>query len=221
MSFNKSAPTGKSPKTVSIPSAKNIPLNLSGKSTLPARPDRRRSPVRAAGGAAVASVVPGASTVARGSGLPVQRGPAHPLTMGSKSRETIYGGSVRAAAERATEARKAADLLAVEAWNKRMLGFQGPAQPSPTLGDAINAGFGYLEVKCLGCNTHQTVALDIVRRPKATQHRSMSWSGTCAAASARRCAAIRTNAAIWWRCERRRFRPVIRRQRGGRASDDV
>ena len=67
--------------------------------------------------------------------------------MGSKSRETIYGGSVRAAAERATEARKEADRLAVEAWNKRMLGFQGPAQPSPTLGDAINAGFGYLEVK--------------------------------------------------------------------------
>jgi hypothetical protein len=88
--------------------------------------------------------------------------------MGTKSRETIYGASVRAAAERATEAREEADRLACEAWNKRMLGFQGPAQPSPALGDAINAGFGYLEVKCLGCNTHQTVALDIVRRPKAT-----------------------------------------------------
>jgi phage FluMu protein Com len=49
-----------------------------------------------------------------------------------------------------------------------MLGFQGPAQPSPALGDALNAGYCYLEVKCLGCNTHQTVALDIVRRPKAT-----------------------------------------------------
>ena len=49
-----------------------------------------------------------------------------------------------------------------------MLGFQGPAQPSPTLGDAINAGYGYLEARCLGCDTHQTVALDIVRRPKAT-----------------------------------------------------
>ncbi len=58
---------------------------------------------------------------------------------GTKSRETIYGASVRAAAERATEARKEADRLAVERWNKRMLGFQGPAQPSPTLGDAINA----------------------------------------------------------------------------------
>ena len=49
-----------------------------------------------------------------------------------------------------------------------MLGFQGPAQPSPTLGDAVNAGYGYLEVKCLGCHTHQTVALDIVRRPRTT-----------------------------------------------------
>ena len=88
--------------------------------------------------------------------------------MGSKSRETIYGASIRAAAERAADARKEADRLAVEAWNKRMLGFQGPAQPSPALRDAINAGFGYLEVKCLGCNTHQTVALDIVRRSKAT-----------------------------------------------------
>ena len=90
--------------------------------------------------------------------------------MGTKSRETIYGGSIRAAAERATEARKEADRLAVESWNKRMLGFQGSAQPSPTLGDAINAGFGYLEVRCLGCDTHQTVALDIVRRPKTTRY---------------------------------------------------
>ena len=88
--------------------------------------------------------------------------------MGTKSRETIYGSSVRAAAERAAEAGKEADQLACEAWIKRMLGFQGPAQPSPALGDALNAEFGYLEVKCLGCNTHQTVALDIVRRPKAT-----------------------------------------------------
>jgi hypothetical protein len=86
----------------------------------------------------------------------------------TRSRETIYCASIRAAAELAAHARKEADRLAVEAWNKRMLGFQGPAQPSPTLGDALNAGYGYLEVRCLGCDTHQTVALAIVRRPKAT-----------------------------------------------------
>jgi hypothetical protein len=51
--------------------------------------------------------------------------------MGTKSRETIYGGSIRAAAERAAEARKVADRLACEAWNQRMLGFQGPAVTGP------------------------------------------------------------------------------------------
>jgi hypothetical protein len=111
--------------------------------------------------------------------------------MGTKSRETIYGGAVRASAERATEARKATDRLACEAWDKRMLAFQGPAQPSPTLGDALNAGYGYLEVKCLGCDTHQTVALDIVRRPKHTPIHDI-----CAARTARRCGGIRTSAAI-------------------------
>jgi len=87
--------------------------------------------------------------------------------MGTKSRETIYGAYVRAAAERAHEARKEADRLFVEAWNKRMLAFRGSAQPSPTLGEALNAGYVYLEVRCLGCDTNQTVALEIIRT-KAT-----------------------------------------------------
>ncbi|WP_334384209.1 hypothetical protein [Bradyrhizobium sp. AZCC 1577] len=88
--------------------------------------------------------------------------------MTTKGREHLFGSSVRAAAERAAEARKAADQLACKAWNMRMLGFKGPAQPSPALGDALNAGYGYLEVRCLGCDTHQTVVLDVVRRPKTT-----------------------------------------------------
>jgi hypothetical protein len=88
--------------------------------------------------------------------------------MGTKSRDRIFGTSVRASEQRAAAARKEADKLACEAWNKRMLGLRGPAQPSPTLGDALNAGYVYLEARCLGCDTHQTVALDIVRRPKTT-----------------------------------------------------
>ncbi|MGJ5205014.1 hypothetical protein [Bradyrhizobium sp. HKCCYLR20261] len=88
--------------------------------------------------------------------------------MGTKSRDRLYGSDVRMAAERAARARKEADRLACDAWTKRMLAFRGPAQPSPTLGDALNAGYHYLEVRCLGCDTNQTVALDIVRRPKTT-----------------------------------------------------
>jgi hypothetical protein len=41
--------------------------------------------------------------------------------MGTKSRESIYGASVRVAAEQAADARKQADRLACEAWNARML----------------------------------------------------------------------------------------------------
>jgi len=100
--------------------------------------------------------------------LPIPADRGHPLAMGTKSRESIYGSSIRASAQRAAEARKQADRLACEAWNQRMLGYKGPAQPSPALGDALNAGYLYLEVRCLGCDTHQTVALDIVRRPKTT-----------------------------------------------------
>jgi hypothetical protein len=60
-----------------------------------------------------------------------------------------------------------------------MLAFQGPAQPSPTLGDALNGGYPYLEVKCLGCET--------TKRWRSTsfagrrRRRSMSLSDTCAA----------------------------------------
>jgi hypothetical protein len=78
------------------------------------------------------------------------------------------GATVRAAAERVAEARKQADRLKCEAWNNRILAFKGPAQRSPTLGEALNADYRYLEVRCLGCETHQTVVVDIIRRPKAT-----------------------------------------------------
>lgn len=88
--------------------------------------------------------------------------------MTTKSREYLFGSTIRQKAERARAARQEADKLACEAWNARMLGYKGPAQPSPTLGDALNGGYGYLEVRCLGCDTHQTVDLTIVRRPKAT-----------------------------------------------------
>jgi hypothetical protein len=52
--------------------------------------------------------------------------------MGTKSRDRLYGGAVRMAAQMAAEARQEADKLACEAWTKRMLAFKGQAQPSPT-----------------------------------------------------------------------------------------
>jgi hypothetical protein len=114
--------------------------------------------------------------------------------MGTKSRESIYGASIRASAERAKEARKQADRLACEAWNQRMLGYKGPAQPSPALGDALNAGYLYLEVRCLGCDTHQRwlwTSCAGRRRPPST-----NWNATCAVRIVRSFDGIPTSAAI-------------------------
>jgi hypothetical protein len=58
------------------------------------------------------------------SGLPMPAAKGHSGAMGTKSRESIYGSSIRASAERAKEARKEADRLACEAWNQRMLGYK-------------------------------------------------------------------------------------------------
>jgi hypothetical protein len=132
--------------------------------------------------------------------------------MGIESRETIYGASIRAAAERATGARKEADRLAVETWNKRMLGFQGPAQPSPALGDALNAGYRYLEVKCDGCSTHSAVDLTIVS--SARRRRFGNSNSARVASRARSNAAIPTNASIWCDCGVARSRRKTTADRG-------
>jgi hypothetical protein len=46
---------------------------------------------------------------------PSDRVRAHPAAMGTKSRESIYGASTRASAERAAEARETTDRLACKA----------------------------------------------------------------------------------------------------------
>ena len=67
-------------------------------------------------------------------------------------------------AERSQEKRRVgealirkADNLACQSWNERMWCDGGPAQPSPTIGQAITGGFPWLEVKCSRCKTPSSV----------------------------------------------------------------
>src|SRR5258705_12944686 len=71
--------------------------------------------------------------------------------MSTKSRQSIYGSRIRGAKIRAEGARQAArkavreaDRAEAEAWSIRMEGFGGPAQPSPTIGQCLNGGRGWL-----------------------------------------------------------------------------
>jgi hypothetical protein len=95
--------------------------------------------------------------------------------MGGRSRNRIFGGSLMGAKMRAQAAREAADKAIREAdraeaaaWSIRMEGFGGPAQPSPTIGQCLNGGLGWLEVECNRCNTRASLPLDAIRRPRDT-----------------------------------------------------
>ncbi len=95
--------------------------------------------------------------------------------MSTRSRRTIYGSRIRGAKIRAEGARqaankavRAADRAEAEAWSIRMEGFGGPAQPSPTIGQCLNGGLGWLEIECKRCKTRASLPLDAIRRPRDT-----------------------------------------------------
>lgn len=95
--------------------------------------------------------------------------------MGGKSRERVWGDLVRGAKIRVDHARKEADeairqrdAAECRLWSHQMEGFGGPAQPSPTIGQALNGGFPFLEVQCRRCNTRTSIDLRYVRRKPET-----------------------------------------------------
>jgi hypothetical protein len=95
--------------------------------------------------------------------------------MSTKSREVIWSGRIIGAEIRAQGARKAAqkaareaDCAEAEAWSVRMEGYGGPAQPSPTVGQCLDGGLGWLEIECVRCKTRASLPLDAIRRPRQT-----------------------------------------------------
>ena len=76
--------------------------------------------------------------------------------------------NAESARQRAKEAFREADRAEAHAWSLRMEGFGGPAQPSPTIGQCLNGGYGWLEVKCHRCETSASIPLDAIRRPRDT-----------------------------------------------------
>jgi hypothetical protein len=69
-------------------------------------------------------------------------------------------------AERSAELRREgetlireADNLACQSWNEKMWSDGGPIDPSPTIDQAINGGFPWLEIKCSRCLTPRDVDL--------------------------------------------------------------
>jgi hypothetical protein len=95
--------------------------------------------------------------------------------MSTKSRQTVFGGTIigakiraEGARKRAAEAIREADLAEAEAWSIQMEAYGGPAQPSPTLAQCLNGGYGWMELECNRCKTRASIPLDSIRRPRDT-----------------------------------------------------
>jgi hypothetical protein len=88
-----------------------------------------------------------------------------PLWLSDIRRKNSRRGRTRSA----KQAMREADRADAEAWPIRMAGTRaGPAQPSPTIAQCLNGGYGWLQVKCRRCETEASIPLEHVRRPRDT-----------------------------------------------------
>ena len=61
-----------------------------------------------------------------------------------------------------------ADRLLCESWNERMWSDGEPIDPSPTIDQAVNGGFPWLEIQCARCKTPSDVDLVAMKHPPTT-----------------------------------------------------
>lgn len=61
-----------------------------------------------------------------------------------------------------------ADKLLCESWNEKMWADGGPIDPSPTVDQAVNGGYPWLEIECSRCKTKRDVDLAVLPHPPTT-----------------------------------------------------
>ena len=108
--------------------------------------------------------------------------------MTGRNRQRILGERVKGARigaqharERVRQAIREADAAECLLWSEQMEAYGGPAQPSPTIAQCLNAGYAWLEVKCQRCEARASVALEAVRRSRGTPIWKLEASLKCRA----------------------------------------
>ena len=61
-----------------------------------------------------------------------------------------------------------ADRLLCESWNEQMWSDGEPIDPSPTIDQAVNGGFPWLEIQCSRCQSPSDVDLAAMKHPATT-----------------------------------------------------
>lgn len=63
---------------------------------------------------------------------------------------------------------RTADKLACESYNEHLWAVGTPIDPSPTIDQAINGGYPWIEIECSRCRTKRDVDMAALRHPPTT-----------------------------------------------------
>ncbi|MEY9881203.1 hypothetical protein [Bradyrhizobium sp. USDA 329] len=63
---------------------------------------------------------------------------------------------------------RTADKLLCESWNERMWANGEPIDPSPTIDQAVNGGYSWLQIECSRCKAARDVDLAALAHPSTT-----------------------------------------------------
>ncbi|RYH67990.1 MAG: hypothetical protein EON54_03255 [Alcaligenaceae bacterium] len=86
----------------------------------------------------------------------------------ARAMTTILAGQADEMRAKAEALLRQADKLSCESWNERMWADGEPIDPSPTVDQAINGGFPWLQIECSRCKTARDVDMAALIHPPTT-----------------------------------------------------
>ena len=86
----------------------------------------------------------------------------------ARTMTTILAAQAREARAKGEALIRTADKLLAESWNERMWADGEPIEPSPTVDQAINGGYSWLQIECSRCKAARDVDLASLTHPSTT-----------------------------------------------------
>ena len=87
---------------------------------------------------------------------------------GARAMTTVFARQAEEFRAKGEALIRKADKLTCESWNERMWADGEPIDPSPTIDQAINGGYPWLELECSRCKTPNDIDLAALQRPSTT-----------------------------------------------------
>lgn len=86
----------------------------------------------------------------------------------ARAMTSILAGQAAEARAKGEALIRQADKLLCESFNERLWADGGPIDPSPTIDQAVNGGYSWLEIECSRCKAARDVDLAALTHPSTT-----------------------------------------------------